>query len=235
MRAISYTTALHVCAFECRFTGKERDTESGLDYFGARYYGSTMGRWMSPDWSKGPTAVPYANLPNPQTLNLYAYVSNNPLSRADADGHFWRELWNAIVTGCGCWTKSRDTANLRAYINDQAIQEKYAPPPGQHYRVTVGIVYPIGSLFGGAAAGAAGAGEAAEGAGWVRVGRWMSQAELEAMKETGLAQEGSGGASRVAEPSNPDAYKAAPAGDVYVEYDVPSGSTKPDGTGGQGS
>jgi hypothetical protein len=39
----------------------------------------------------------------------------------------------------------------------------------------------------------------------------------------------------VAEPSNPDAYKAAPAGDVYVEYDVPSGSTKPDGTGGQGS
>ena len=104
-------------------------------------------------------------------------------------------------------------------------------PPGTHYRVTVGIVYPVGPLFGGAAAGAAAAGEAAEGAGWVRVGRWMSQAELKAMEETGLAQEGSGGASRVAEPSNPDAYKAAPAGDVYVEYDVPSGSTKPDGTG----
>jgi RHS repeat-associated protein len=32
-----------------RYTGKERDAESGLDYFGARYYGSTMGRWMSPD------------------------------------------------------------------------------------------------------------------------------------------------------------------------------------------
>jgi RHS repeat-associated protein len=33
------------------FSGKERDAESGLDYFGARYYASGMGRWMSPDWS----------------------------------------------------------------------------------------------------------------------------------------------------------------------------------------
>jgi RHS repeat-associated protein len=36
------------------FTGKERDTESGLDYFGARYYASTMGRWLSPDWADKP-------------------------------------------------------------------------------------------------------------------------------------------------------------------------------------
>jgi RHS repeat-associated protein len=32
-----------------KFTGKERDTESGLDSFGKRFYASTMGRWMSPD------------------------------------------------------------------------------------------------------------------------------------------------------------------------------------------
>jgi RHS repeat-associated protein len=43
---------VHPCVLNVsRFTGKERDTESGLDYFGARYYGSTMGRFMSPDWS----------------------------------------------------------------------------------------------------------------------------------------------------------------------------------------
>jgi RHS repeat-associated protein len=36
-------------ATEQHFTGKERDTESGNDYFGARYYGSSMGRFMSPD------------------------------------------------------------------------------------------------------------------------------------------------------------------------------------------
>ena len=44
------------------FTGKERDTESGNDYFGARYYASTMGRLMSPDWSAKVQPVPYAKL-----------------------------------------------------------------------------------------------------------------------------------------------------------------------------
>lgn len=73
--------------FDYKFTGKERDTESGLDYFGARYYASSMGRWMSPDWSKTPAGVPYADLSNPQSLNLYEYVGNNPLSRPDLDGH----------------------------------------------------------------------------------------------------------------------------------------------------
>ena len=70
-----------------KFTGKERDAESGLDYFGARYYGSSMGRWMSPDWSAVPVGVPYASLNDPQSLNLYAYVGNNPLSHRDSDGH----------------------------------------------------------------------------------------------------------------------------------------------------
>jgi RHS repeat-associated protein len=70
-----------------KFTGKERDAESGLDYFGARYYASNMGRWMSPDWSAKEDPVPYAKLDDPQSLNLYGYVGNNPLARADADGH----------------------------------------------------------------------------------------------------------------------------------------------------
>jgi RHS repeat-associated protein len=74
------------CAYQ--FTGKERDTESGLDYFGARYYASSMGRFMSPDWAAKAQPVPYARLDNPQSLNLYAYVANNPLSRIDPDGHY---------------------------------------------------------------------------------------------------------------------------------------------------
>jgi hypothetical protein len=48
-----------------------------------------MGRFMSPDWSAKAQAVPYAKLGDPQTLNLYGYVGNNPLSKADADGHCW--------------------------------------------------------------------------------------------------------------------------------------------------
>jgi RHS repeat-associated protein len=70
-------------------TGKERDTESGNDYFGARYYASSMGRLMSPDWYPGPAPIPYANIFDPQTLNLYIYAGNNPLSRFDANGHNW--------------------------------------------------------------------------------------------------------------------------------------------------
>jgi RHS repeat-associated protein len=65
------------------FTGKERDQESGLDYFGARYYGSNMGRWMSPD----PINLTNARLMNPSnTLNKYAYAANNPLKYIDRDG-----------------------------------------------------------------------------------------------------------------------------------------------------
>jgi RHS repeat-associated protein len=73
------------------FTGKERDAETGFisgnDYFGARYYGSATGRFINPDWSAKLAAVPYAKLGNPQTLNLYSYVGNNPLSAVDPDGH----------------------------------------------------------------------------------------------------------------------------------------------------
>lgn len=64
------------------FTGKERDTESGLDYFGARHYSSNMGRFMSPD----PSGLYYADPSNPQSLNLYSYVQNNPLTSVDPNG-----------------------------------------------------------------------------------------------------------------------------------------------------
>ena len=66
-------------------TGKERDTESGNDYFGARYYSSTMGRWMSPD-AAGP------NPNNPQALNLYRYGFNNPLRYTDPDGFYEQDV-----------------------------------------------------------------------------------------------------------------------------------------------
>jgi len=56
------------CAFSAtsgltpHFTGKERDTESGNDYFEARYYSSAMGRFLSPDWSAKVEPVPYSKL-----------------------------------------------------------------------------------------------------------------------------------------------------------------------------
>jgi RHS repeat-associated protein len=70
-----------------KFQSKERDTETGNDEFGARSYSSSFGRFLSPDWSAVPAAVPYADLANPQTLNLYQIVKNDPVLFIDADGH----------------------------------------------------------------------------------------------------------------------------------------------------
>ncbi len=63
-----------------KFTSKERDNENGLDYFLARYYASLHGRFTSADSVAG-------SVSNPQTLNLYAYVQNNPLKFIDPTGH----------------------------------------------------------------------------------------------------------------------------------------------------
>jgi RHS repeat-associated protein len=64
-----------------KFTGKERDAETTLDYFVARYYASAHGRFNSPDplLASGKAATP-------QTWNRYAYVLNNPLGMVDQNG-----------------------------------------------------------------------------------------------------------------------------------------------------
>ena len=64
-----------------KFTGKERDAETGLDYFGARYFSAAQGRFTSPD-------EPFIDQSesDPQSWNLYGYVRNNPLRFTDPDG-----------------------------------------------------------------------------------------------------------------------------------------------------
>lgn len=64
-----------------QFTGKDRDAETGLDYFGARYMSAAQGRFTSPD-------RPFADqfVSNPQSWNLYSYVRNNPLRYVDDTG-----------------------------------------------------------------------------------------------------------------------------------------------------
>jgi RHS repeat-associated protein len=93
------TSAMH-------FTDKPRDTETGLDYFGARFNASNLGRFMTPDWSASPQGVPYADFSDPQTLNLYSYVRNNPMSHADADGHDWWDEVKGFAVGTWNFTTS---------------------------------------------------------------------------------------------------------------------------------
>jgi RHS repeat-associated protein len=68
-----------------QFTSKERDRETGLDYFGARYYSSTQGRFTSVDPENAG-----ANPSDPQSWNGYAYARNNPLLYTDPEGRDYR-------------------------------------------------------------------------------------------------------------------------------------------------
>jgi RHS repeat-associated protein len=99
-----------------QFAGKERDTETNLDYFGARYLRGESGRFMTTD----PVLNIEAALSDPQRWNRYAYALNNPLRNVDPDGRdplptAWnmgrgadglmrvlpaiaKELWNVVVS-----------------------------------------------------------------------------------------------------------------------------------------
>jgi len=108
-------------ATENHFTGKERDTESGNDYFSARYYASSMGRFMSPDtlpwihWQNGnrdAQAKFGGFISNPQNFNMYAYVLNNPLNKTDPTG----------MNACG--TNNDSTCHVTITIKDRSTDSK---------------------------------------------------------------------------------------------------------------
>jgi len=84
-----------------KFTGKERDTETGLDYFGARYYDSKIGRWLSVDplADKSPGVSPYA------------YSLNNPLNYVDPDGKF------PLLTRLAQWLSSPNGQRVVQKVN----------------------------------------------------------------------------------------------------------------------
>ena len=65
-----------------KFTGHERDTETGLDFMQARYCASVQGRFTSPD----PLYLEMKRLSDPQQLNIYVYARNNPLKFIDPSG-----------------------------------------------------------------------------------------------------------------------------------------------------
>ena len=103
-------------ATEHHFTGKERDTESGLDYFKYRMYPSSMGRWISPD----PSGLTHADLGNPQSLNLYNYVGNSPLTRTDLDGLCWK----GFQWACNAGQIARNVHAGYGWHTDKGVEER---------------------------------------------------------------------------------------------------------------
>ncbi len=106
-----------------KFTGKERDAESGLDDFEARYFSSSLGRFGSPD----PNNAGAIN-EDPQTWNGYSYVRNNPLRYTDPDG----------LSFNFCVDNGKGGQNCSTYLNDQDF---YAAAGADGAILSGGIIY----------------------------------------------------------------------------------------------
>lgn len=116
-----------------KFTGKEHDSETGLNYFGVRYYGAALGRFTSPD-------LPFADQKSnePQSWNLYTYARNNPLTYIDDTGR-------AIELSTDSEQRQlqlralQEALGMRAgsYLYDNVEKDKAGNPSGRHF---VGIL-----------------------------------------------------------------------------------------------
>jgi RHS repeat-associated protein len=111
------------CPQNYKFTGYERDPETGNDDFGARYYSNRFGRWLSADWSNVPVPIPYANLTNPQTLNLYSMVTDDPESFADLDGHQSTVSNKRPLTDRDCAQEQGDVAACIEHLSHAQTDE----------------------------------------------------------------------------------------------------------------
>jgi RHS repeat-associated protein len=129
LNPIAYTTTADDPT-ENHFTGKERDSESGNDYFLARYYGSIGGRFLSPDPLSGSVA-------NPQSLNHYVYALNNPLRFTDPTGKY---TCTAGTDECAAIEKARNAAMLNAGDDPAAAfaAMRYGSPTDKN-KIYVGV------------------------------------------------------------------------------------------------
>ena len=106
---------------EYRFDGKELDSETALQYFGARYYDPRIGRWISADPLYRTT--PDIGLREPRQLNLYAFGSNSPLLNHDPDGREEIGLLRADP-----YALARLHERFQVYEDPSSFNVYYVPP-----------------------------------------------------------------------------------------------------------
>ena len=102
-----------------RFTGYEKDDETGLDFAEARMYQSRHGRFSSPDPLLGS-----ASAANPQTFNRYVYTGNDPVNRTDPSGLQWCRNSDGTVkfTGVGnaCGSDQTDVTGAEGTVSEDS-------------------------------------------------------------------------------------------------------------------
>ena len=94
------------------------DDETGLYYYGARYYNPELGRFMTTDALRG-------SINNPASLNRYAYVQNNPLKYVDPSG-------NAMMFPGAIGNELSGTGRVQNYIGEQISEFEERQEAGRH-------------------------------------------------------------------------------------------------------
>ncbi len=120
-----------------KFTGKERDVETGLDYFGARYYASPQGRFTSPD----PLGILRQKLRDPQQWNMYSYTRNNPLRLFDPTGMYVTSCKETDVSKCDANTQAFEAARQRDLSSDDRSIRKAAAAYGNYGQAGVNVQF----------------------------------------------------------------------------------------------
>ena len=132
---------------QLKFSGKERDTESGLDYFGARYYDRSQYRFISPD----PKLISQIAQAEPQRWSLYPYCANNPVNMVDPSGK-WSSVvhkdWTfkiAIMAGIPEGT-AKSIARADVFV-DNLLSGKSSLPPASEKQGSVRNVRRFGAIM----------------------------------------------------------------------------------------
>lgn len=128
-----YDCPVYHALFASKFTGKEHDTETGLENFGARYDASSMGRFMSPDPSNASV-----DFWLPQTWNRYAYTLDNPVTVVDRTGLWPWYIHDEIIDSAFPGLSDQESDDLKSQSGivdlDQSPEGAY-----QHGGMTNGV------------------------------------------------------------------------------------------------
>ena len=226
------------------YTGHEEDVDTGLVYAEARYYSPTTQRFTQQDPSHVYLGSQNFNniigidrktiLLDPQQLNSYSYVRNNPITLSDPSGKtigdiinggglgFLQGLGDVVVGSLYAITNPIETARYVAksvaHVPQNAVDAYNGFKNGDDF--TNGYV--LGNVGAQIFLSIKGA-EAIKSPTNVTVGRWMTEQESAFMDKTGQIKEGSGGVTSVSV-GGPTSYLGKGEGGVYREFDVPKNS-----------